>query len=284
MLFGIDFYVIIHIEETSELKDYCYSGNIFHNDDMSGKFISAKVIAFILSLLIIIKIGKIFNGIQNDGLYRATDKYSHFGLKKLFPKTGHMIKLLYFGKIVNTISCILCTIGSCAVIFDARKLSIDAETGELDVAKASLGMILKLLSLFYVANIDSQFTSAEDKKLFVDYLKQRHKEITENKEECQSYSNEDHYCVCRRKKWKQPDANMDSEFEFEFAYCEKESNEEIIEDKQNPCQAFVGSCLYCCHKLRRIPEVCHDFQRWWMVKILLLIIGTGYASFIFICW
>ena len=87
---------------------------------------------------------------------------------------------------LNAMVCILCTICCATVIFETRDGAIE-DDGSLDVLQATIGMILKLLSLFYISLIDNQFVLAEEKKACVKYLQGKKNEIINDK--CESCGN-----------------------------------------------------------------------------------------------
>ena len=140
---------------------------------------------------------------------------------------------LYIGQGTNAIACILCAIGSCFLFFDLRSEAVLANEYE-DIFTVGSQLFLKLLSLFYLATIDDQYTLADEKTLCVGLLKRFAHNIEYGK--CESWELDTEYCIKYKK------------YTFGMA------------DKGNTFR-FLG-----------------------VLRVLMHLIGVGYALGVFICW
>ena len=113
---------------------------------------------------------------------KENEKKSKENKKKCCPFTCAKISI-FCGQYVNFLASLLCLIGSFAIIFDTRDRAIKAD-GSLDVIAAGITMILKLLSIFYMLNVDSEFIMVKEKLVCKGYIHQRRTEIEKEPRNC----------------------------------------------------------------------------------------------------
>ena len=190
-LLAVDVYLLYDFIKVGkcryDLLNVISHSNISDND--AGIHLCVRGVAFILSLLVIMKINKLFDDITNRGLYRGLRKYDS---DLIYPGTEWVPFWLRFGQTINWIASVLCIIGSFAIIFDTRDRSID-ENGTIDIIAAGVTMILKILSIFYIVNIDSQFILVHEKLICIRYLDERKSEI-KNPLRCKLWENSNSTC------------------------------------------------------------------------------------------
>ena len=161
-----------------------------HYDTQDWLSLLFRNIAFIVSLAMMLKMVKVYGDLQNGGLYRALHTFDKDGMKKLFPNKYTRF-WIYFGQLKRSIVCILCAIGSAVIIFEARYTAI-RDDGSLDVFQSLFEIVYKPFALYYVASLDKEFISDEEKEMCVKFLRVQQKEIIDN--ECESWKTPQSNC------------------------------------------------------------------------------------------